>query len=110
MAAPALAASGAPPTPAVGTACKLPGNSAQGCADVFAGLPGLDPNKAVFFRQSDVPEVTELAWMLACVTNMGLLERATSYKDKVDKGIEASMGLQAGGQGEIRLDRLGRVL
>src|SRR5438477_733608 len=54
---------------------------------------GLDPNKAVFFRQSDVPEVTELAWMLACVTNMGLLERAHSFKDKVDKGIEASVGL-----------------
>jgi hypothetical protein len=45
-AAPALAASGAPPTPAVGTACKLPGNSASGCADIFAGLPGLDPTKA----------------------------------------------------------------
>jgi tryptophanyl-tRNA synthetase len=54
---------------------------------------GLDPAKAVLFRQSDVPEVTELAWMLSCVTNMGLLERATSYKDKVDKGIEASVGL-----------------
>ena len=45
-AAPVFAASGAPPTPAVGEACKLPGNSAQGCADVFAGLPGLDPSKA----------------------------------------------------------------
>jgi tryptophanyl-tRNA synthetase len=54
---------------------------------------GLDPAKAVLFRQSDVPEVTELAWMLACVTNMGLLERAHSYKDKVDKGIEPSVGL-----------------
>src|SRR5438876_4166028 len=54
---------------------------------------GLDPNKAVFFRQSDVPEVTELAWMLSCVTNTGLLERAHSYKDKLDKGIEASVGL-----------------
>jgi tryptophanyl-tRNA synthetase len=54
---------------------------------------GLDPHKAAFFRQSDVPEVTELAWMLACVTNMGLLERAHSYKDKVDKGIEPSVGL-----------------
>jgi tryptophanyl-tRNA synthetase len=54
---------------------------------------GLDPQKAILFRQSDVPEVTELAWMLSCVTNMGLLERATSYKDKVDKGIEASVGL-----------------
>jgi tryptophanyl-tRNA synthetase len=54
---------------------------------------GLDPTKALLFRQSDVPEVTELAWMLSCVTNMGLLERAHSYKDKVDKGIEASVGL-----------------
>jgi tryptophanyl-tRNA synthetase len=54
---------------------------------------GLDPDKAVFFRQSDVPEVTELAWILSTVTNMGLLERAVSYKEKVDKGIEASVGL-----------------
>jgi tryptophanyl-tRNA synthetase len=54
---------------------------------------GLDPNKAIFFRQSDVPEVCELAWILSTVTNMGLLERATSYKDKIDKGIEASVGL-----------------
>lgn len=54
---------------------------------------GLDPQKAVFYRQSDLPEVTELAWILATVTNMGLLERAVSYKEKVDKGIEASVGL-----------------
>ncbi len=54
---------------------------------------GLDPNKAVFFRQSDVPEVNELAWILSTVTNMGLLERAVSFKEKVDKGIEASVGL-----------------
>jgi tryptophanyl-tRNA synthetase len=54
---------------------------------------GLDPQKAVFFRQSDVPEVCELAWILSTVTNMGLLERAHSYKDKTDKGIEASVGL-----------------
>jgi tryptophanyl-tRNA synthetase len=54
---------------------------------------GLDPSRAVFFRQSDVPEVTELAWVLSTVTNMGLLERAVSYKEKVDKGIEASVGL-----------------
>jgi tryptophanyl-tRNA synthetase len=54
---------------------------------------GLDPNKAILFRQSDVSEVTELAWMLSSVTNMGLLERAHSYKDKVAKGIEASVGL-----------------
>jgi tryptophanyl-tRNA synthetase len=54
---------------------------------------GLDPEKAVFFRQSDVPEVTELTWILSTVTNMGLLERAVSYKEKIDKGIEASVGL-----------------
>ncbi len=54
---------------------------------------GLDPKKAIFFRQSDVPEVTELAWILATVTNMGLLERAVSYKEKVEKGIEPSVGL-----------------
>ncbi|MCS6850294.1 MAG: tryptophan--tRNA ligase [Gemmataceae bacterium] len=54
---------------------------------------GLDPNKAIFFRQSDVPEVTELAWILGTVTNMGLLERAVSYKEKVEKGIDASVGL-----------------
>src|SRR5262245_39586391 len=54
---------------------------------------GLDPAKATFFRQSDVPEVTELTWIFATVTNMGLLERAVSYKDKIDKGIEASVGL-----------------
>lgn len=54
---------------------------------------GLDPNKAAFYRQSDLPEVTELAWILSCVTNMGLLERAVSYKEKTEKGIEASVGL-----------------
>lgn len=54
---------------------------------------GLDPGKAVFFRQSDVPEVCELAWMFGTVITMGLLERAHSYKDKTNKGIEASVGL-----------------
>src|SRR5437868_775135 len=54
---------------------------------------GLDPDKAVFYRQSDVPEVAELAWILGTVTNMGLLERAVSYKEKTEKGLEASVGL-----------------
>ena len=54
---------------------------------------GLDPKKACFYRQSDVPEVTELTWILATVTGMGLLERATSYKDKVQQGISPSVGL-----------------
>ena len=54
---------------------------------------GLDPNRVTFFRQSDVPEVTELSWILNCVTGTGLLERAHAYKDKVAKGITSSMGL-----------------
>jgi len=54
---------------------------------------GLDPEKAKIFRQTDVPEVTELAWILSTVTGKGLLERATSYKDKVARNIPASMGL-----------------
>lgn len=54
---------------------------------------GLDPNKAALFRQSDIPEVTELAWILSTVTGKGLLERAHSYKDKTAKGITPSMGL-----------------
>lgn len=54
---------------------------------------GLDPAKAALFRQSDVPEVCELAWILSTVTGRGLLERAHSYKDKTAKGIPASMGL-----------------
>lgn len=56
---------------------------------------GLDPAKAVIFRQSDVPEVTELSWILNCITPIGLLERAHSYKDKVAKGFSPNTGLFA---------------
>jgi tryptophanyl-tRNA synthetase len=56
---------------------------------------GLDPKRTVFFLQSDVPEVTELTWLLGTVTPMGLLERATSYKDKLAKGISSNFGLFA---------------
>ena len=56
---------------------------------------GLDPKASVFWRQSDVPEVTELTWMLGAVTPMGLMERAHSYKDKVEKGIPFNFGLFA---------------
>ena len=56
---------------------------------------GLDPKKSVFFKQSDVPEVTELSWLLSTVTPMGLLERAHSYKDKIAKGIAPTHGLFA---------------
>ncbi|MET0595148.1 MAG: tryptophan--tRNA ligase, partial [Polyangiaceae bacterium] len=54
---------------------------------------GLDPTRATFFRQSDIPEVCELTWLLSCCVGKGLLERAHSYKDKVARGLEASMGL-----------------
>jgi tryptophanyl-tRNA synthetase len=54
---------------------------------------GLDPERVTLFRQSDVPEVTELSWLLATVTGMGLLERAHSYKDKLAHGIKPSVGL-----------------
>lgn len=54
---------------------------------------GLDPERACLFRQSDVPEVTELAWMLDCVCPKGLLERAHAYKDAVAKGRPVDMGL-----------------
>jgi tryptophanyl-tRNA synthetase len=56
---------------------------------------GLDPAKATFFRQTDVPEVTELAWMLSTLCPMGLLERCHSYKDKIAKGISPNHGLFA---------------
>jgi tryptophanyl-tRNA synthetase len=54
---------------------------------------GLDIEKAALFRQSDIPEVTELTWMLECVTGMGLLERAHSFKDKIAHGIKPNVGL-----------------
>jgi len=56
---------------------------------------GLDPEKSVFWVQSDVPEVQELAWILSNFTPMGLLERCHSYKDKIAKGIAANHGLFA---------------
>jgi tryptophanyl-tRNA synthetase len=56
---------------------------------------GLDIEKTIFWRQSDVPEVTELTWLLSCVTPMGLLQRCTSYKDKVAQGISPNHGLFA---------------
>jgi tryptophanyl-tRNA synthetase len=56
---------------------------------------GVDINKTTFFRQSSVPEVTELAWILSTVTPMGLLERCHSYKDKTAKGIATNHGLFA---------------
>lgn len=54
---------------------------------------GLDPEKTAFYRQSDVPQVTELTWILSCLAPMGLLERCHSYKDKIARGLAASHGL-----------------
>ncbi len=54
---------------------------------------GLDPERAVLFVQSDVPEVSELSWLLTTMTSMGLLERCVAYKEKVDKGLPADAGL-----------------
>lgn len=54
---------------------------------------GVDPEKSVFYRQSDIRAHTELTWILLCQTPMGLLERAHSFKDKKAKGLEANAGL-----------------
>jgi tryptophanyl-tRNA synthetase len=65
--------------------------------DVFVTMLslGLDPEKATLFVQSDVPETTELAWLLSSVTPMGWLEKCVSYKDKIQQGIPAEHGLFA---------------
>ena len=69
----------------------------QGSIDVALDFlaAGLDTDKTLFYRQSDIPEVTELSWLLSVVTPMGLLERCHSYKDKVAKGLPATHGLFA---------------
>ena len=54
---------------------------------------GFDPDKATIYYQSEIPEHTELMWLLSTIAPMGLLERAVSYKDKVEKGISATVGL-----------------
>ena len=75
----------------------------QGVALDYLAL-GLDPEKTAFFRQSDVPEVTELAWVLSCVTNMGLLERAVSYKEK---GWEKALAEKVGRPPSLIIDSAG---
>jgi len=54
---------------------------------------GIDPAKSVFFVQSDVPQVTELCWILNCLCPVSMMEKATSYKDKIAKGISPTLGL-----------------
>ena len=56
---------------------------------------GLDPKKTILWVQSDLPEVVELAWLLSCITPMGLLQRCVSYKDKVAQGLSPNHGLFA---------------
>jgi len=73
------------------SAAVLKQNTLDAALDLLA--LGLDPEKAVLFRQSDVPEVSELCWLLMTGTPMGLLERCVSYKDKKEKGIAADAGL-----------------
>lgn len=72
---------------------EITGHSLDVAMDYLA--LGLDTDKTIFWRQSDVPEVTELTWLLSCVTPMGLLQRCTSYKDKVAQGLSPNHGLFA---------------
>ena len=79
------------------TSSPSPEQLKQYCLDVtmdYIAL-GLDIDKTVFWRQSDVPEVLELAWILSCLTPMGLLQRCVSYKDKVAQGLSPNHGLFA---------------
>ena len=70
---------------------KLAMGTLEAAADFIA--LGLDPERCIFWVQGDVPEVTELTWILSTITSMGLLERCHSYKDKVAKGLAPSHGL-----------------
>ena len=72
---------------------EIAGHSLDVAMDYIA--LGLDTGKTVFWRQSDTPEVAELTWLLSCVTPMGLLQRCTSYKDKIAQGLSPNHGLFA---------------
>jgi tryptophanyl-tRNA synthetase len=72
---------------------ELRENSFKVAADYIA--LGLNPERSVLYRQSDVAEVPELAWLLSTVTPMGLLQRGHSYKDKVSRGLTPNHGLFA---------------
>jgi tryptophanyl-tRNA synthetase len=72
---------------------RLSQNTLDAALDLLA--LGLDPNRAALFVQSDVPEVSELCWILMTTTPMGLLERCHAYKDKKSRGLTADTGLFA---------------
>ncbi len=74
-------------------AARLRGSVRDVLLDLLA--LGIDPDRATLFVQSDVPETTELAWLLSTVTPMGWLEKCVSYKDKVQQGLPAEHGLFA---------------
>ncbi len=72
--------------------CHDPKQIAQSTKEIAATwlALGLDPDKTVFYRQSDIPEITELSWIISCVTAKGLMNRAHAYKDAMTKNIEES--------------------
>ncbi len=77
------------------TTLKNPKELKQNIIDVVADYvaAGIDPNKVIIFKQSDVPQHTELAWIFSCQMNMSFLELGHAYKDKVAKGLDANVGL-----------------
>ena len=70
---------------------KLEDNTFVSFCDLLA--LGLNPSKSTIWIQSHVPEVTELAWILSNFTSVGLMQRSTSYKDKIGRGLKPNMGL-----------------
>ena len=70
---------------------KLEDNTFVSFCDLLA--LGLVPSKSTIWVQSHVPEVTELAWILSNFTSVGLMQRSTSYKDKIERGLKPNMGL-----------------
>lgn len=70
---------------------KLEENTREAFIDLLA--LGIDPDQSTFWVQSHVPEVTELAWILSNLTSVGLMQRSTSYKDKIANGLKPNMGL-----------------
>jgi len=70
---------------------KLEKNTKEAFVDFLA--LGIDPIKSTFWIQSHVPEVTELAWILSNFSSVGLMQRSTSYKDKISNGLKPNMGL-----------------
>ena len=70
---------------------ELEDNTKQAFIDLLA--LGINPDKSTFWVQSHVPEVTELAWILSNFASVGLMQRSTSYKDKISNGLKPNMGL-----------------